>query len=124
MSFTFDEIERYQRQVLLPEWGAAGQERVRAARVEVRGRGDAAEIARLYLAGAGVGGVTTVMRDAPLALVVDGAPVVAASGDGEAERIALGAACAVEALKAILGLPHRACVSLRATDDAAPGAVP
>jgi adenylyltransferase/sulfurtransferase len=50
-----DEIARYERQLVLPEWGAAGQERVRAARVRVTGRGPAAEAAILYLAGAGVG---------------------------------------------------------------------
>ncbi len=49
-----DEIERYMRQMVLPGWGAAGQERVRAATVMVWGEGPAAEAASIYLARAGV----------------------------------------------------------------------
>lgn len=55
MPFTLDEIDRYDRQMLLAGWGAAGQERLRAATVEVHGRGVAAEMAARYLAAAGVG---------------------------------------------------------------------
>src|SRR5437867_4346382 len=54
-----EEITRYSRQILLPEWGAAGQERIAAAEVEVRGHGAAAQAAVLYLAGAGAGAITT-----------------------------------------------------------------
>lgn len=120
---SLDEIERYQRQMLLPEWGAAGQERVRAARVEVRGEGYAAEVARRYLVGAGVGAVTMAASTSPeaLAVLVEGKPVVMARDRADVDRVALGAACAVEALKALLGLSHRAEVALPA---AAPLAKP
>lgn len=47
--------ERYSRQALLPEVGAAGQARFRAAQIRVAGRGTAARVCALYLAGAGVG---------------------------------------------------------------------
>lgn len=48
--FTDDEIRRYARQMVLPEVGGIGQERLRAARAEA-----ASELEALYLAGAGVG---------------------------------------------------------------------
>ena len=48
------QLQRYSRQLLLPEIGGAGQERLLAARVEVEGEGVAAETLRAYLAAAGV----------------------------------------------------------------------
>jgi molybdopterin-synthase adenylyltransferase len=49
------QIQRYSRQLLLPEVGGAGQERLLAARVAVRARGEAAETLGRYLEAAGVG---------------------------------------------------------------------
>ncbi|MBX3025517.1 hypothetical protein KF840_11490 [bacterium] len=49
------EIERYSRQIILPEIGGRGQERLRAAVVALHGTGELATIAARYLVGAGVG---------------------------------------------------------------------
>jgi molybdopterin/thiamine biosynthesis adenylyltransferase len=48
--FTDEEIGRYGRQMVLPEVGGIGQERLRASSVRAR-----SEVEALYLAGAGVG---------------------------------------------------------------------
>jgi len=101
---TIDEIDRYGRQIVLSEWGAAGQERVRTARLTVHGSGPAAEAAALYLAGAGVGSLSLAPRRR--AEVEVSAPGWACAIEGAADRTAVGAAVAVEALKAILGLPY------------------
>jgi molybdopterin-synthase adenylyltransferase len=48
-------IERFSRQILLPEVGGRGQERLCATVVTVRGAGDAAAFAATLLQAAGVG---------------------------------------------------------------------
>jgi adenylyltransferase/sulfurtransferase len=63
VSLSEAEIARYARQLLLPGFGAATQEVLRAARVHVVGAGDVAGPALLYLASAGIG---TIYLDDPL----------------------------------------------------------
>jgi len=57
------QIERYSRQIILPEIGGAGQERLLAATVELHGVGPLAAMAARYLAGAGVGHLRLVDDD-------------------------------------------------------------
>jgi len=58
------ELERYSRQLVLPEWSGAAQERLKAANVIVVGAGALGSPVALYLAAAGVGRIGIVDDDA------------------------------------------------------------
>lgn len=82
MALSEPEIARYARQLLLPGFGAATQELLRAARIHVVGAGEVAGPALLYLASAGIG---TLYLDDALDVGVDdpGAWLYPASSVGE-----------------------------------------
>ncbi|MCA9315858.1 MAG: hypothetical protein KDB73_10235, partial [Planctomycetes bacterium] len=105
------DLERYARQVVLPEVGLAGQRRLLSAEVVVEGHGLTARVAARYLAAAGVRvlrrsgtqGVVAVLgagtRMAPIAR--DGSLVVGEVGAGSASVPSCSGATAV-ALGALL----------------------
>jgi hypothetical protein len=81
------QIDRYCRQIVLPEIGGRGQERLLGAVAAIHGGGDAAVVCARYLSGAGVGRLWLGGRGAfgppgcPPAREVDGSDLAAAIGD-------------------------------------------
>ncbi|HET9454770.1 MAG TPA: HesA/MoeB/ThiF family protein [Gemmatimonadaceae bacterium] len=99
------ELERYDRQLLLPELGVAGQERLRRARVLIVGAGGLGSPAALYLAAAGVGtlGIVDSDRVEPSNLhrqILHGTP------DVGSEKAASAAAALTRLNPAISIVPH------------------
>jgi molybdopterin/thiamine biosynthesis adenylyltransferase len=71
-------VERYSRQILLPEVGGRGQERLCATRVSVTGRGAAAAFAARLIEAAGLRVVLHERDDATVEAAVEGSGVVRA----------------------------------------------
>ena len=63
MSLSDSELERYSRQLVLPEWSGAAQERLKRASAIVVGVGALGSPAATYLAAAGVGRIGVVDED-------------------------------------------------------------
>jgi adenylyltransferase/sulfurtransferase len=63
MEFTKEELLRYNRQMMIPEIGERGQEKIRNAKVFVAGIGGLGSISCYYLAAAGVGRLRIVDKD-------------------------------------------------------------
>ena len=63
MSFTDDELERYARHLVLPQFGGLGQQRLKEARVLVVGAGGIGASVIPALAGAGIGHLTIIDPD-------------------------------------------------------------
>lgn len=62
-TLSMEELERYDRQLLIAEIGAAGQAKLKRARVVVCGAGGLGSPVAIYLAAAGVGTITIVDHD-------------------------------------------------------------
>lgn len=89
MPLTAAQVERFSRQIILPEVGGIGQERLLAARVRLLGRGAAVGWAARYLAAAGVGGlVVAESAEIDTAELLDAGTRLAASIDGPPDVVA------------------------------------
>jgi len=60
---TGDELDRYQRQIIISGFGEEGQEKLKKARVFIAGAGGLGSPIAIYLASAGVGRIKVVDRD-------------------------------------------------------------
>jgi molybdopterin/thiamine biosynthesis adenylyltransferase len=97
--FSDEEVRRYSRQLVLPELGGVGQERLRAASLDAE-----SEVTALYLAAAGVGRLRV-----PSPAIADAVrelnPLVEARVDASLKADPLDGAMAAEsALKKILDI--------------------
>ena len=58
-----EELKRYDRQIMIPEIGQAGQEQLKAATIFVAGAGGIGSPVTIYLAAAGVGTIRLADHD-------------------------------------------------------------
>ena len=63
ITFTKEELARYNRHIIIPEFGEAAQQKLKAARVLIIGSGGLGSPALLYLTAAGVGTIGIVDFD-------------------------------------------------------------
>jgi hypothetical protein len=89
---------RFVRQVLLPEIGEAGQQRLLAASAAVAGDGLAHEVASRYATGAGFGGL------GPGAIDVDALAPADRITDPSARQVLAGARAALAEMRRALGV--------------------
>jgi molybdopterin/thiamine biosynthesis adenylyltransferase len=106
-------VERYSRQILLPEVGGRGQERLCAARVTVTGGGDAGAFAATLLAGAGAAVAIEAGPPDELRVTTAATAGVRARFHGSAAVVAT-----LPGMPCVACLPARA-LGLPAADDAA-----
>lgn len=110
-------VDRFQRQIVVPQVGVFGQKKISDASVEISGDPSIVEVAAEYLAAAGVGRIKTSHKDSP-SQAQSGSIVVCAHRNGAsingsrppsplADQAMLGAAgmmLAIDAIKTMLGL--------------------
>jgi len=82
-----ESLRRFARQIVLPEVGERGQERLLRAHVHLAGQGPALEVARIYLEAAGVGAVTLHAFTTPARRPADGALVAWVGGRRVSETL-------------------------------------
>jgi molybdopterin-synthase adenylyltransferase len=63
MDLTQEELSRYSRQIMIPEIGEEGQQKLKQSKVFIAGVGGLGSVSSYYLAAAGIGGLTIVDRD-------------------------------------------------------------
>jgi molybdopterin/thiamine biosynthesis adenylyltransferase len=63
MTFTEEELLRYNRQIIIPEIGEEGQKKIKEAKVFIAGIGGLGSISAYYLAAAGIGRLKIVDKD-------------------------------------------------------------
>jgi hypothetical protein len=99
-------IDRFSRQILLPEVGGRGQERLCATVVTVRGTGDASTFATTLLQAAGVQVVAAAGTTGRIEVALDGAEVLGVVGETHASVATLvGRPCVRCASSAVLPVP-------------------
>lgn len=96
MSLTEEERERYSRQLLIPEFGETGQEKLKQSKVLVIGAGGLGSPASMYLAAAGVGTIGIADSD-----VVDNSNLQRQILHGTSDRNRLKVESAAETLRDI-----------------------
>lgn len=60
---TEQELQRYRRQLIIPDWGEKGQEKLKQAKVVMAGAGGLGSVVLTYLAVAGVGSIRIIDND-------------------------------------------------------------
>jgi molybdopterin-synthase adenylyltransferase len=63
MEFSQEELQRYNRQLIIPDIGEEGQRKIRAAKIFVAGVGGLGSVSSYYLAAAGIGRLKIVDKD-------------------------------------------------------------